>query len=270
MASNESLIALQGSVWMTVRGENFGGSSRIILLAAIARCGSITKAAKSIGMSYKAAWDAIDNMNNLAGEPLVERFSGGKGGGGTRLTERGQQLVKNFGVIERAHHEFVEYLSRQADDIADDILLIKKMTFKTSARNQFAGTVSRVRRGAVNDEIELEVASGQKIIAIITHESTDALALRAGCTAFAMIKASSVIFVTGGEGSKFSARNALPGIVSRIVPGVVNTEVVLELDGGGVLAAMMTNKSRDSLDLAIGTPALGLFKASSVIIGVAD
>jgi molybdate transport system regulatory protein len=270
MVARESPIELQGAVWMTVGGENFGGSSRIVLLAAIAQCGSITQAAKLVGMSYKAAWEAIDTMNNLAGEPLVERVSGGKGGGGTRLTQRGKQLVENFGLIEQAHREFVAQLSRQADGIADDFLLIKKMTLKTSARNQFAGNVTQVRRGAVNDEIELEVAGGQKIIAVITHESTDALELRAGSQAFALIKASSVILVAGGEGGKFSARNCLPGVVSRVVPGAVNTEVMLALDGGGVIAAMMTNDSSDSLGLAVGVQARAIFKASSVIVGITD
>jgi molybdate transport system regulatory protein len=65
-------------------------------------------------MSYKAAWDAIDAMNNLAGEPLVERLAGGKGGGGTRLTARGAQLVANFALIEREHRNFVKRLSEHA------------------------------------------------------------------------------------------------------------------------------------------------------------
>ena len=70
-------IELHGSIWMTVGGTNFGGKGRIGLLAQIAESGSISKAARAIGMSYKAAWDAIDLMNNLAGQPLVER--GGEG-----------------------------------------------------------------------------------------------------------------------------------------------------------------------------------------------
>jgi len=64
-------IALQGAVWMTVGGENLGGQSRVGLLRAIAEHGSITQAAKAIGMSYKGAWDAVDAMNNLAGAPLA-------------------------------------------------------------------------------------------------------------------------------------------------------------------------------------------------------
>ena len=58
------------------------------LLTKIAECGSITQAAKSIKMSYKAAWDAVDQMNNLAGEPLVERVTGGKGGIGANCGAR--------------------------------------------------------------------------------------------------------------------------------------------------------------------------------------
>lgn len=119
MESTKKSIELQGSVWMTVGGENFGGPGRIELLARIAECGSITQAAKAIKMSYKAAWDAIDTMNNLAGEPLVERLAGGKGGGGTRLTRRGEQLVENFRLVQREHRRFIEQLAQQADDIAD-------------------------------------------------------------------------------------------------------------------------------------------------------
>ena len=93
MTGNDKSLELHGSLWLTVGGERFGGEQRIALLASIAECGSISQAAKAIGMSYKAAWDAIDSMNNLAGEALVERLAGGKGGGGTRLTSRGAQLV---------------------------------------------------------------------------------------------------------------------------------------------------------------------------------
>ena len=118
MKKKDRAIELHGSVWLTVDGERFGGEQRIALLARIAECGSITQAAKAIGMSYKAAWDAIDAMNNLAGEPLVERVAGGKGGGGSRLTRRGEQLVENFRLIEREHLRFVEQLSRQATGLS--------------------------------------------------------------------------------------------------------------------------------------------------------
>src|SRR6476619_3928266 len=160
MNKEKTMIGLDGEIWMTVGGEHLGGPGRIALLAKIGECGSITQAAKAIRMSYKAAWDAIDAMNNLAGEPLVERLAGGKGGGGTRLTPRGAQLVANFRIIEREHRRFIELLGQQAEGIADDYLLIRRMSMKTSARNQFLGKVTLVKTGSVNDEIELEVAGG--------------------------------------------------------------------------------------------------------------
>ncbi|MBC7445285.1 MAG: TOBE domain-containing protein [Polaromonas sp.] len=270
MQANDSGIALRGAVWMTVGGANFGGPGRIALLASIGQCGSITQAAKAIKMSYKAAWDAVDTMNNLAGEPLVERLSGGKGGGGTRLTPRGRQLVSNFQLIELEHRRFVDQLSSQSRGIADDFLLIRKMHMKTSARNHFSGQVTALRRGAVNDEVEVTVAGGQRVVAIITCESTQALGLCLQADVFALVKSSSVIVVANAAGAKFSARNQLSGIISRLQPGVVNTEVVIGLPGGGSLAAIITHESAVVLGLAVGGAATGIFKASSVILGISD
>ncbi len=263
-------IALEGTVWMTVGGEQLGGTNRVGLLAALAQCGSITAAAKQVGLSYKAAWEAIDTMNNLAGEPLVQRSTGGKGGGGTRLTARGAQLVENFTMVEQLHHDFLERLNRQAEGVADDVALFTRFKMRTSARNQFFGTVTRVVPGAVNDEIELAIAGGQKIVAIVTRESTDNLALAPGRQVFALIKSSSVIVMTAGEGVRLSARNQLAGTVARLTRGAVNAEVVIALGGGGTVAATVTNESVDTLGLAEGLAATALFKASSVILGVPE
>jgi len=260
-------IALSGSVWMTVGGEKLGGSGRVELLAGIAERGSITQAAKAVGMSYKAAWDAIDAMNNLAGEPLVERLAGGKGGGGTRLTARGAQLVEHFRLIEQVHQEFVGRLNTLAAGIAGDVTLIRRLNMKTSARNQFFGTVSRVTKGAVNDEIALDIAAGRQIVAVVTHESVEHLGLAVGVQAFALVKSSSVMIVTDADGVKLSARNRLSGKVARLVPGAVNTDVVIDLGGGSSVAAVVTNESARLLALREGSTATAIFKASSVIVG---
>ena len=236
----EPPIALRGMVWMTVGEENFGGHGRMTLLVKIAECGSITQAAKAMKMSYKTAWDAVDAMNNLAGEPLVERFTGGKGGGGTRLTGRGERLVNNFRIIEREHKRFIEELGRQASGLADDYSLIGRMSMKTSARNQFFGTVDALRSGAVNDEVELTIASGQKIVAIITRDSTQRLGLKVGSEVFALVKSSSIIVASDVQEGRFSVRNCLTGKVSRLVPGAVNTEVIIDLPEGGSVAAIIT------------------------------
>ena len=267
MAVDDKLMEVQGNVWLTVGGEKLGGPDRLALLAAIADHGSITAAAKAVKMSYKGAWDAIDAMNNLAGEPLVERVAGGKGGGGTRLTARGAQLVENFRKIDQAHRQFVAHLSSQSHALADDFLLIQRMKMKTSARNQFSGTVVALKRGAVNDEVALEILGGQYIIATITRDSCDSLGLQIGDEAFALIKASSVIVATETAGARISARNQLAGTVVRLQEGAVNSEVCIELPGGGTIAAIVTRESGHALGLAVGMAATAIFKASSVIVG---
>lgn len=141
---------------------------------------------------------------------------------------------------------------------------------QTSARNQFVGTVVAVRRGAVNDEIELAIAGDQRIVATITRESTGNLGLTTGRKAFALVKASSVILMVDGEKTKLSTRNRLAGKVSRIEPGAVNSEVVVDLPGGGAVAAIITAESVKSLGLQVGKPVTAIFKASSVIVGTAD
>ncbi|HEU4375158.1 MAG TPA: TOBE domain-containing protein [Telluria sp.] len=139
---------------------------------------------------------------------------------------------------------------------------------KTSARNQFLGNVVAIQRGAINDEVELALASGKHLVAIVTHASVERLGLQPGVQAFAMVKASSVILVVDDDNVKFSARNRMGGIVTRLQTGAVNSEVVIDVDGGDTLVAIVTNPSCQSLDLAVGARAAGIFKASSVVLGV--
>lgn len=139
---------------------------------------------------------------------------------------------------------------------------------KTSARNQYSGTVSRVTAGAVHDEVELALPGGQKIVAVVTRESSQALGLKEGAAAFALVKASSVVVMTDAEGARFSARNCLQGKVQRVQPGAVNTEVVIGLPGGASVAAIVTQESAQALGLKAGMRATAMFKASSVIVGV--
>ncbi|HEY3598193.1 MAG TPA: TOBE domain-containing protein [Paraburkholderia sp.] len=265
-------LELAGSVWFKAGEQTLGGAPRIALLAAIHETGSITGAAKAVGMSYKAAWDAIDTMNNLAGEPLVERSTGGKGGGGTTLTPRALSLIDTFRAVEREHRKFLERAGAAIEGFAGDWQLIGRIGMKTSARNQLYGKVATIKRGSVNDEVSLALPGGQTIVAVLTHESTATLALTEGAAAFALIKASWVMLLTddGGAPVKLSARNQLRGTVSSVKRGAVNAEVSLALDATTVVTAVITNESVDVLGLVEGQPATAAFKASSVILGVTE
>lgn len=266
-------LELGGSVWFQAGAHTLGGASRIALLTAIGETGSITSAAKAVGMSYKGAWDAVDTMNNLAGEPLVVRLTGGKGGGGTTLTPRAMKLIETFRAVDREHRRFLERAGAAIEGFATDWDLIGRISVKTSARNQLYGTVSAITRGTVNDEISLALPGGHAIVAVLTHESTETLGLTKGSAAFALIKASRVLLLVGDESGaplRISARNQLRGTVQSVKRGAVNAEVSLVLEGGAVITAVITNESVDALGLAEGASAVAAFKASSVILGVKD
>lgn len=237
---------------------------RVALLAAIAEHGSITHAARAIGMSYKAAWDAVDAINNLAGTALVERQAGGRGGGRTRLTARGAALVAHHAQIRAAHAAFVAQLGHAAQD---DLLLMQRMAMRTSARNQFLGSVSRLLTGAVYDEVTLALPGGRQLVATLTRVSTHTLGLVPGAAAYALVKASSVLLLAGtADGLRLSARNQLVGTVARVAHGPVHSDVVLDLGDGLSVSATLTRTSAAALGLAVGQPATALFKASSVIV----
>ena len=278
-------LELGGSVWLRAGQQTLGGAARIALLAAIRDTGSITAAAKAVGLSYKAAWDAVDAMNNLAGEALVTRSTGGKGGGGTVLTARGTRLIDTYRAVEQEHRKFIERATAAIDGFAGDWAMIGRIGMKTSARNQLYGTVRSIRRGAVNDEVTLALPGGQTIVAVLTHESTESLGLTEGASAVALVKASWVMLVVDdgalGTRLRLSARNQLRGKVTTVVRGAVNAEVTLALDnlaaateaagaGQTVVTAIITNESVDALDLAPGSDAVAAFKASSVILGTTD
>jgi molybdate transport system regulatory protein len=102
--------------WIDKDNKSFLGKGRIKLLKLIDKYGSISKAAKEMKMSYKAAWDAVDIINSLSQKPVVEKQSGGIGGGGTYLTEYGKKLIKNFDELENEIEQFKYYLNEKYKD----------------------------------------------------------------------------------------------------------------------------------------------------------
>ncbi|MBN1599516.1 MAG: LysR family transcriptional regulator [Bacteroidales bacterium] len=95
-----SEIQISNRFWVDKDGKAFLGYGRIRLLEEVSKTGSISKAAKSPGMSYKRAWQLIQSINELSDEPIVERSIGGSGGGGSLLTTRGKKIIKEFNRIE--------------------------------------------------------------------------------------------------------------------------------------------------------------------------
>jgi molybdate transport system regulatory protein len=265
---------LRGKLEVDTEFGTFLGDTRIRLLEAIERHGSITQAAKAVPLSYKAAWDAIDAMNNLADHPLVIRSAGGRRGGGTLLTDYGRKVVALYLALDAefqgALDRLVESMNHdQAGDFKQFRQLLKRMSMKTSARNQFAGTVIGLREGDIDFEVRLRLGAdhgaGNELVAIITRESAETLGLQIGAEVSALVKSSSVLLLTDRD-LKTSASNRLWGEVSRILDGPVNAEITLVMPGGKTVCAVVTHDSVEKLGLAVGERACAVFAASAVIL----
>lgn len=100
----------KGRVWIDGIDGTFLGYGRIVLLEQIREHGSITKAAKSMNMSYRHAWELVDSMNSQVHSPLVDLATGGKGGGGASLTTEGEKAIRLFWDF---YNEFQVFLKKE-------------------------------------------------------------------------------------------------------------------------------------------------------------
>ncbi len=237
-----------------------------LLLQAPQDTGSITKAARTAGLSYKGAWLLLETACNLATEPLLQTATGGAGGGGTRLTPAALGLIAAWRTLQTEQREFLRVQEARLSQLPALSGLLRRMSMKTTARNQFAGTVRTVEVGPVSAEVTLALKSGDAITATMTAAAAKRLKLKKGKEAIALIKASAVVLVTEFAGWQLSARNQLAGTVSRIEHGAVSSLVVLTLPGGATLTASVTNEGVEALDLKVGVPATAVFKAYAVMV----
>jgi molybdate transport system regulatory protein len=266
--SKQDKATLHGNIFLLSDNQQSFAAAQVDLLAAIDACGSISGAAKHLGMSYKTAWDRIDAMNNMSEHALVVRSAGGVDGGGTTLTDMGRRIVAGFQTLQAEHAAMVGRLGATLHSIKDMATFMRETQVRTSARNQYRGVVTQVTRGAVNTEVQLQVSDSVSLIAIITNDSQQHLDLKPGDYSIALIK-SSWVLLSKETTLKTSARNKLIGRISRIIAGAVNSEVALDLGGEKLVYAIVTNTSVADLNLNVGDLACAFFKASSVIL-IAD
>ncbi|OOG25216.1 molybdenum-dependent transcriptional regulator [Thioalkalivibrio denitrificans] len=259
---------VDGRFWLNVSDRGFLGAGRIELLERIGETGSISAAARSMGMSYKAAWDAVEAMNNLAEQPLVIRQAGGKRGGGTRLTRFGHRVIHHYRAADEAYRRFMEQLEERLSDLGDVVGFMRKMSMRTTAANHFQGRIREIRTGAVNDQVSVDIGGGQDVVAIVTRAAVGDLGLVEGGEVQVLFDASSVILAEDNPALRCSARNRLCGTVIETRDGAVNGEVKLRLAEGRVLTAIVTSESLAAPWLAVGSRVCALIKAPHVMLAV--
>lgn len=258
---------------------------RVRLLEAIHEVGSLNRAARQVPLSYKAAWDALDTMNALSPQPLVERSTGGKGGGGTRLTDYAHQLIRLYRAMQSSQQGVLDRLPElpPEGDMPQLRTLVRQLTMRTSARNQFAGRIAALadRGGLVDVVLALDTpgrlappdaagstggagsAGADRITATITPESAAEMALRLGDALHALIKAPWVS-VSPDEPAASPDHNRLPGRVLALRPGSLHTGCTLQLPSGRVIHAVVPDTL--AARLPPGAAAWAVFPSESVVL----
>ena len=142
-------------------------------------CGSITQGTKAAGVSYQAAWDAMDAMNNPAPASAVTMATGGRGDGAC-LTEVGRRLIATYRTIAARSERFLaEVNAAQGGGKTGTALDLSRLALRASARNRFIGHIVAVAASTVDPEVVLARQDGERITAGVTNESVALLGLLA-------------------------------------------------------------------------------------------
>ncbi|MEJ1934530.1 TOBE domain-containing protein, partial [Nostoc sp. NIES-2111] len=216
------------------------GRDRIRLLESIAREGSISAGARAFGLTYKAAWDAMEGMSSLFGTPMLRRRAGGKAGGGSELTEAGIAVIAAFHRIEAELVRAVRSIEDAGSGGAALALdTAPRFLMRTSARNVLRGTVAAVSPRAIRVEVTVETAPGETIRAGVTRDSVDSLGLCPGRPVAALVKSFFVSVRPAGNLPLEAGTNALPATIGAIDADATAREVVLDIGHGRTLAACL-------------------------------
>ena len=208
---------------------------RLEILQLVHEHGSISQAARVARVSYKAAWQALHTLSNLAGEPLVDSSVGGAGGGGARITPAGQRLLQAASLLA------------QAED-ASSLSVVDAP--RTSMRNNLVCRVLRIEAPDPRDpqlRVVLQLPGvDQELAAVVTRESAQLLDLRVGASVLVLSKATAVRIEAGAAGrlSGQGAELALGGKVVRVARGHSSDELTLRLDGGQELVGFAQRPNR--------------------------
>ncbi|HYN79685.1 MAG TPA: TOBE domain-containing protein [Lamprocystis sp. (in: g-proteobacteria)] len=265
---SERPLHVAGEFWLDVNNVAFLGEERIALLEQIGERGSITQAAKGVGVSYKTAWDAVDAINNVSPKPLVETATGGRGGGGARLTAEGRRLIAAYRTIAAEYRRFLDGINAAMGDSGAALDLLRRLAMRTSARNQFFGRIVAVSARTVDAQVEIEIQGGAPIVAGLTNESVESLGLRPGRTVWALVKAAAVSIARAPDPLVLPGINVLRGMVERITHGDGPTEVVVALPSGVTVCGLVTADLLDQQGIEEQAEVYATFSAASVIVGV--
>jgi len=234
---------------------------RIDILRRIGQVGSISEAARGAAVSYKAAWQAIDTLSNLAGVALLEKLVGGVGGGGARLTPAGQRVLDAADQMSQARRDVLKKIESDSHP-GVRVSNLSALTLRTSMRNQLPCTVKSVKSRAGAIRVELLLPDQTVVCGRITRESVELLGLKPGLAVLVLCKATAV--VVGASIEAADGRNLLTGQVSRTSRSKNGGEVALSLPSGLQLVGFTAPGGL----LKVGHMAMAWFDESAVVVAL--
>lgn len=232
---------------------------RIDILRRIGEGGSISEAARRAGVSYKAAWQAIETLGNLAGTPMVEKAVGGSGGGGAVLTPAGHRVLEAAALLDQARAGVLALLAPGPRG-EQGTPGLAAMALRTSMRNQFPCVVKTLRSTGGLVRVGLELPGGGLLFSRITRESAQLLQLKPGLPVLALCKATAVLVAP--QIDAVGTQNLVPGAVSRATRSLHGGEVALQLAGGVSLVGF----SDAGPALKVGQAAMARIEESAVVV----
>ncbi|MDC0725894.1 molybdenum-dependent transcriptional regulator [Phytobacter diazotrophicus] len=258
---------MQAEILLTLKLQErlFADPRRINLLKQIEQTGSISQGAKNANISYKSAWDAINEMNQLSEQMLVERATGGKGGGGAVITRYGQRLIQLYDLLGQIQQKAFDVLSDDdAMPLNSLLAAISRFSLQTSARNQWFGTITALDHQQVQQHVDVLLADGTTSLKVaITAQSAQRLDLTQGKEVLVLLKAPWVD-ITTDHATAQQADNQLRGRISHIERGELQCEVLLALPDGQQLCA--TVPAQQAQDLKEAAEVTAYFNADKVIL----
>ena len=236
---------------------------RLDILQRIGEVGSISEAARGANVCYKAAWQALETLSNLAGAPLVEKAVGGSGGGGARLTPAGVQLLEASALLRQARSNVLATLEKGTGSALNVSGLIG-LGLRTSMRNQLPCKIKSITQQGNTARIQIELSHGATLVSRITGESAQLLGLQVGMNALALCKATAVSIGSSIEGA--TGLNLVHGKVSSAPASAQDTETSLQLTPGLNLIGFCIAAQL----LSPGQAAIAAVDESAIVIAIAD
>ncbi len=234
------------------------------LLRAIDGCGSINRAARLAGLSYKRAWSLIERGNRSAARDLLESAAGGSGGGGSRLTPAGRTLLALYEGLRSEHALCLERLNRMAAQDVEAAYLLRPVSLQISMANRLFGALTELAAGAGTSEAVVRLKTGELLRVALTPHEAAGLDLTVGGEVLALIDSQQITLCVGPENLRFSARNQFWGVIERVEIGAVEAQAWLRLSEGARLTAQVTRRSALALRLHAGMQCWAVFKSNAV------